>query len=94
MASNNAEVDKRCSEFCVTVGTATRTAGILIHVRLQALAVNLSQPSSRLLLYAGLTGSSNPSWLEADLVVCANPSSSSSWDVSVVNVSSGTSSPR
>ena len=25
------EVDKWCSEFCITVGTATRTAGILIH---------------------------------------------------------------
>ena len=28
------EVDKGCSELCVTVGTATRTAGILIHSRL------------------------------------------------------------
>ena len=27
-------------DFCVTVGTATRTAGILIHNRLKALAVN------------------------------------------------------
>ena len=25
------EVDKGGSEFCVTVGTATRTAGILMH---------------------------------------------------------------
>ena len=25
------EVDKGCSKFCITVGTATRTAGILIH---------------------------------------------------------------
>jgi len=34
------EVDKGCSEFCVTVGTATRTACILIHSQLKALAVN------------------------------------------------------
>ena len=26
-----AEVDKGCSKFCVIVGTATRTASILIH---------------------------------------------------------------
>ena len=45
MASNN-EVDKGCREFCITVGTVTRTAGILIHSRLKALAVNLSWPSS------------------------------------------------
>jgi len=31
-----------CSVFCVTVGTVTRTAGILIHSRLIALAVDLS----------------------------------------------------
>ena len=48
------EVDKGCSKFGLTVGTATRTAGILIHNRLKALAVNLSRPSSRLWLYAGL----------------------------------------
>ena len=36
------EVDKGCSEFCITVGTVTRTAGILIHSRLKALAVNLA----------------------------------------------------
>ena len=41
-------------------------------------------------LYAGLIESSNPLWLKADLVVCANPSCSS-W-VSL-NVSSGTGSP-
>ena len=73
------EVNKGCSEFCVTVGTATRTAGILIHSRLKALAVNLSQPSSWLWLYAGLIGFNNPHWLKADLVVCAIASSSSSW---------------
>ena len=44
------KVEKGCSEFCVTVGTATRTAGILIHSQLKALAVNLSQPSGRLWL--------------------------------------------
>ena len=69
------EVNKGCSEFCVATGTATRTAGILIHSRLKALAVNLSRPSGRLWLYAGLIGSNNPRWLKADLVVCANPSS-------------------
>ena len=31
------EVDKGCSEFCVTVGTVTRIASILIHSRLKAL---------------------------------------------------------
>ena len=72
------EVDKGCSEFYITVCTATRTAGILIHIQLKALAVNLSWPSSRLWLYAGLFGSNNARWLKADLVVCANPSSSSS----------------
>jgi len=36
------EVDKGCSEFCVTVGTATRISGILIHSRLKVLAVNLA----------------------------------------------------
>jgi len=36
------EVDKGCNEFCITVGTATRTAGILIHSWLKALAVNFS----------------------------------------------------
>jgi len=40
------EVDKVCSKFCITVGTVTRTASILIHSQLQALAVNLSQLSS------------------------------------------------
>jgi len=68
------EVDKGCSEFCITVGTVNRTASILIHSQLKVLAVNLSQ----LWLYAGLIGSNNPRWLKADLVVCANPSSSSS----------------
>jgi len=34
------EVDKGCRELCVTVGTVTRTASILIHSRLQALAVS------------------------------------------------------
>jgi len=46
------EVDKGCSnEFCVTVGTATSTASILIHSWLKALAVNLHRPSSRLVVY-------------------------------------------
>jgi len=61
-------VDKGCSEFCVIVGTVTRTAGILIHIvgwRLKTLAVNLSQPSGQLWLYAGLIGSNNPRWLKA-----------------------------
>ena len=39
------EVGKGFSEFCVTIGTATRTAGILIHSQLKVLAVNLSWPS-------------------------------------------------
>jgi len=59
------EVDKGCSDFCITVGTVIRTVGILIHSRLKALAVNLSQPSGQLLLYAGLIGSNNPRWLKA-----------------------------
>ena len=77
MASNNAEVDKGCSVFCVTVGTATRTVSILIYRWLKALAVSLSQPSGWLQLYADLFWSNNPHWLRADLVFCANPSSSS-----------------
>ena len=72
------EVDKGCSEFCITVGTATRTVGILIHSQLKALAVNLSRPYSPLWLHEGLIGSNNPRWLRAGLVVCVNPSSSSS----------------
>ena len=36
------EVDKGCSKFFVTVGTLTRTVGILIHSLLKVLAVNLS----------------------------------------------------
>ena len=34
-------------EFCITVGTVTRTAGILIHSRLKQLAVNLHYCSFR-----------------------------------------------
>ena len=59
------EVDKGCREFCVTVGTVTRTAGILIHSRLKVLAVNLNQPFGRLWLYAGLMVSDNHCWLKA-----------------------------
>ena len=73
------EVDEGCSEPCVSVGTVTRTAGILIHSWLKALAVNLIRPSGWLWLYAGLIGSANPRCLKAELVVCANPSSPSSW---------------
>jgi len=36
------EVDKGCSEFCLTVGTMTRTASVLICSRLKSLVVNLS----------------------------------------------------
>jgi len=53
------EVDKGRSEFCITVGTVTRIASILIQL-VKALAVNLSRPSGRLWLYAGLTRSNNP----------------------------------
>jgi len=42
------EVDKGCSEPCVSVVTVTRTTGILIRSWLKALAVNVSQPSGRL----------------------------------------------
>ena len=59
------EVDKGCSEFCVTVGTVTRNASILIHRLLKAMVVNLSWPSGRLWLYTGLTGSNKPRWLKA-----------------------------
>ena len=71
------KVDKGCSEFCITVGTATRTVGVLMQSRLNALAVNLNHPSGHLWLYAGLIGFDNPCWLKADLVACVNPSSSS-----------------
>ena len=63
--------------ICTLLGTATRTGGILIHSRLKVLVVNLSRPSARLWFCAGLIGSNNSRWLKADLVVCANPSSSS-----------------
>jgi len=53
------EVDKGRSELCVTVGTATRIASMLIHSRLKVLAVNLSQPSGQLWL------SNNPHRLKA-----------------------------
>jgi len=59
------EVDRRCSEFCITVSTVIRTAGILIHSRLKVLAVNLSRPSGRLWLYAGLIESNSHRWLKA-----------------------------
>ena len=59
------EVDRRCSEFCITVVTVTRTASILIQSWVKALAVNLSRPSGRLWLYAGLTESNNHRWLKA-----------------------------
>jgi len=39
------KVDKGCSKFCITVGSMTRTAGILIHSWLKALVANLKQPS-------------------------------------------------
>ena len=58
------KVDKWFSEFCITVGTA-RTASILIHSLLKALAVNMSRPSGRLWLYAGLIGSNSTCWLKA-----------------------------
>jgi len=29
------EADKGCSEFCITVGAASRTAGMLIHTYLE-----------------------------------------------------------
>ena len=62
------DVDEGCSKFCVTVGSATVTAGILIHSQLKALAVNLSRPSGWLWLYAGLIGSDSLCWLKADLI--------------------------
>ena len=37
------EVDKGCSKFCITVGTATRTAGILIHSQLKVLTEQASR---------------------------------------------------
>ena len=98
------EVNKGCSEFCVTVGIVTRTAGIQIHSWLKAPAVNFSRTSGRLGLYVGLIGSNNLHQLllaqstingmsskAMDLAVCANPSlpHGCEW----VKVSSGTGSP-
>ena len=48
------EVDKGRSDFCITVGTVTRTASILIHSRSKSLAVNMSRPSGRLLVLCWL----------------------------------------
>ena len=42
------EVHTGCSEFCATVGTVIRTAGILIYSRLKAVAVNLNWQSGQL----------------------------------------------
>jgi len=65
MASKMEDIDKGCSEFYKTVGTVNMTACKLIHSRVKVLAVNLSQPSSQLWLYAGLIGSNNPHLLKA-----------------------------
>ena len=43
------EVDRVSSEFYITVGTITRTAGILLQSRLKVLAVNLSWPTGCIL---------------------------------------------
>jgi len=42
------QVDKGRSQFCITVGTVTSTADILIDSWLKALAVDLSRPSGQL----------------------------------------------
>ena len=59
------EVDKGYSKFCITVGTVTRIAGILIHSQFKVKAVNLSRQYGRLWFYAGLIESNNPRWLKA-----------------------------
>ena len=56
------EVDKGCSTFCITVGTVTRIAGILIHSRLKVLAQSTINRISSCAM---------------DFVVCANLYSSS-----------------
>jgi len=52
------------SEFCITVGTATRTAGILTHSQRHWLLIWAGHPANW--LCAGLIGSNNPRWLKAD----------------------------
>ena len=79
------EVDKWCSNFSITVGTETRTAGILIYSWLNMLAANMSQPSGRLVV-CWLNLVLQPSLAQnavnrtsshaMDLVVYANTSSS------------------
>jgi len=71
------KIDKGCNEFCIKAqsDTVTRTAGILINSQLKA--QSLEPAIQPILVVAGLTGSNNPRWLKADLVVCVNPSSSS-----------------
>jgi len=54
------EVDKGCSKFCITIGTLTRTIGVLICSWLKVFAVNLSQPSGQFRLFAGLIWSTPP----------------------------------
>jgi len=70
---------------CVTVGTVTSTASILILCWLKALAV---KSKLAIWFYVGLIGFNNLRWFKAlqrmsthamDLVVCVNHSSSSSW---------------
>jgi len=83
------EVDKGCSEFCVSVGMVTRTAGI----QFKKLAVNQSRPFGRLWLYAGLIGSNNPCCTKQTLL-CVRILLFLLHRCEWVNVSSGTGSLR
>ena len=79
------EVDKGCSMLCLTVGTVIRTAGILIHSQLRALAVKLTDYGCMLakLCQTTLAGSKQTS-LSVPILLLPHE-----W----VNVSSGTAHP-
>jgi len=61
----------------INVTKIKKRKNVFLHLWVKDAGCDLSRPSDRLWLYAGLIGSSSPRWLKADLVVCANPSSAS-----------------
>ena len=65
------EVNKGCSKFCVTVDIVTRTAGILIHRQLNALAVHFVKPAIQLICKLDLTtlASSKQTLLSAQILL-------------------------
>ena len=69
--------NKKNVKNVINVTKIKKRKNIFLHLWVKDAGCDLSRPSDRLWLYAGLIGSSSPRWLKADLVVCANPSSAS-----------------